>query len=43
LTSPPPKAGEVVDPEADLWDRGQYSKLNCSTLLEEELNKQSCS
>jgi hypothetical protein len=22
-----------------LWDRGQYSKLNCPTLLGEELNR----
>jgi hypothetical protein len=29
-----------VDPRANLWDRGQHSKLNCSTLLGEELTKQ---
>jgi hypothetical protein len=38
----PPKAGQVVDPGTDLWDRGQHSKLNCPTLLREELTKQSC-
>jgi hypothetical protein len=36
----PPKVGQVVDPGDDFWDRGQHSKLNCPTLLEEELTKQ---
>jgi hypothetical protein len=35
------KAGQVVDPIADPWDRGQHSKLNCSILLGEERTKQS--
>jgi hypothetical protein len=39
----PPKTGQEVDPGADLWDRGQYSKLNFPTLLGELLTKQSCS
>jgi hypothetical protein len=37
------KQGKVVDPGADLWDKGQHSKLNCPTLLGEEVTKQSCS
>jgi hypothetical protein len=36
-TGQPPKAGQVVDPRADLWDKGQHSKLNCPTFLGEEL------
>jgi hypothetical protein len=39
MTSQPHKAGQVVDLKADLWGRGKYSKLNCSTLLREELTK----
>jgi hypothetical protein len=35
-----PKAGQVMDPGANLWDRGQHSKLNCPTLLGEELTRQ---
>jgi hypothetical protein len=42
-TGQPPKAKQEVDPGADLWDRGQHSKLNCPSLLGEELTKQSCS
>jgi hypothetical protein len=38
-TSQPPKAGQVVDPRAVSWHGGQYSKLNCSTLLGEELTR----
>jgi hypothetical protein len=34
-----PKAGQVVDPRADLWERGQYSKPKCSTFLVKELTK----
>jgi hypothetical protein len=33
----------LVDRWASLWDWGWYSKLNCPTLLEEELTSQSCS
>jgi hypothetical protein len=43
VTSQPPKAGQKVDSRVDLWDTRQHSKLNCPTLLEEELTKQSCS
>jgi hypothetical protein len=42
-TGKSPKAEQVVDPGADLWDRGQHLKMNCPTLLKEELTKQSCS
>jgi hypothetical protein len=27
-----PKAGQVVDPGADLWDRGKHSKLNSNLI-----------
>jgi hypothetical protein len=43
VTGQPLKAGKVVDPRANLWDRGQHSKLNFPTSLGEELTKQSCS
>jgi hypothetical protein len=43
VTGQPPEAGKVVDPGTNLRDRGQYSKLNCPTVLREELIKQSCS
>jgi hypothetical protein len=38
-----PKWGRWWVPELVLWDRGQHSKLNCSTFLGERLTKQSCS
>jgi hypothetical protein len=38
-TSQYPKTQQEVDPRADAWDRGQYSKLNYPTLLVEELTK----
>jgi hypothetical protein len=38
----PPKPGQVVDLELLFGDKVQYSKPNCSTLLGEELTKQSC-
>jgi hypothetical protein len=42
LQGQPPKAGQLVDRGADLWDTGQHSKLNCPTFLWEELTKQNC-
>jgi hypothetical protein len=33
VTGQPPKIGQEMDLEADLWDRGQHSKLNCPTLM----------
>jgi hypothetical protein len=33
---------EVVDPRVNIQDRGQYSQLNCPTLLGEELTNQTC-
>jgi hypothetical protein len=33
VTSQIPKAGQVVDPEANLWDRRQHSKPNFPTLM----------
>jgi hypothetical protein len=38
----PHKTGQEVDPGADLWNREHHSKLNCCTLLREELTKHSC-
>jgi hypothetical protein len=34
---PTSQTGQVVDPRADLWNKGQHSKLNCPTLLWKEL------
>jgi hypothetical protein len=39
VTDQPSKAGQVVNPRTDLWDRGQHLKLNWPTLLLEELTK----
>jgi hypothetical protein len=38
-----PKAGQGVDPRANLWDKGQHSKLNCPNLLGQKLTKKSYS
>jgi hypothetical protein len=38
-----PKPGRWWIPQLVLWNRGQYSKLNCPTLLGEEPTKQTCS
>jgi hypothetical protein len=45
-TGQSPKAGEEVDPGANLWDRRQHSKLNLPHLAgvkQQDLTKQICS